>query len=134
MPRAPVSPKVDEFLREARPAVMATVRSDGRPVTAACWYDWRDGQVWLTIDAAAARLEHLRENPGVAITVLGDSWYTHVSLVGHVAEIRADPELIDCDAISHRYQGRPYPRSEGRSLVTVLVDVERWHTWRLETE
>ena len=65
MPRAPVTPAVDDFLKEARPAVMATVRSDGRPVTVACWYDWRDGQVLLSLDASAKRLEHLRSNPGV---------------------------------------------------------------------
>jgi PPOX class probable F420-dependent enzyme len=134
MPRAPLSLTADEFLREPRPAVMATVRSDGLPVTAACWYDWVDGQLLLSMDATAARLEHLRDNPGVAITVLGDSWYTHLSLIGSVAEIRTDPDMIDLDALSHRYRGRPYDRYEGHSLVTVLVDVERWHSWRLDDE
>jgi PPOX class probable F420-dependent enzyme len=134
MPRAPVSPKVDEFLSEARPAVMATVRSDGRPVTAACWYGWGDGQVLLSMEASAARLEHLRENPGVGLTVLGDSWYTHVSLVGHVAAIRPDPDMRDCDGLSHHYRGKPYPRSPGLSLVTVIVDVDRWYTYRLDDE
>jgi PPOX class probable F420-dependent enzyme len=132
MPRAPVTPAVDDFLKEARPAVMATVRSDGRPVTVACWYDWRDGQVLLSLDASAKRLEHLRTNPGVAITVLGDPWYSHVSLVGRVAEIREDPEMIDCDALSQRYEGRPYERYPDHSLMTVIVDVESWHTWRVK--
>jgi hypothetical protein len=59
-------------------------------VTVACWYDRRDGRVW-SMNASAGRLEHLRDNPGVTITVFDDWWYSHVSLIGRVVEIREDP-------------------------------------------
>ena len=111
---------------------MATIRRDGLPVSAACWYGWRDGQIWLSMDHDAKRLESLRDNAGVAITVLGDPWYTHVSLSGRAIEIRADPDMADCDALSVRYTGAPYPRHANQSLVTVIVAIERWHTWRFD--
>jgi PPOX class probable F420-dependent enzyme len=132
MPRAPVSPAVDSFLSEARPAVMATVRPDGLPVSVATWYGWEDGHILLSMNYDAQRLEHLRQNPGVALTVLGDSWYTHVSLIGRAIEFREDPEMADCDAMSMHYRGEPYPRYPDMSLVTVLVAIERWHSYRFK--
>ena len=71
------------------------------------------------MDATAARLEHLRENPGVGITVLGDSWYTHLSLVGSVAEIRADPEMIDSTRSRTAIRTGRTSAPTGDSLVTV---------------
>ena len=129
MPNAPVPPQIDEFLRAPRPAVMATVRSNGQPVTVACWYDWQDGRLLLSMHRKAKRFGHLQDNPNVAITVLGDSWYTHVSLIGHVSEIRGDPEMVDCHALSYRYRGEPYKDYQGTSLMTVMVDVDRYFTY-----
>ncbi|HEY7927909.1 MAG TPA: pyridoxamine 5'-phosphate oxidase family protein, partial [Candidatus Dormibacteraeota bacterium] len=52
-----------------------------RPVS----YD--DGTVLLNMDEGRRRLEHLRRDPRVALTMLDpDSWYRHVSIVGHVIE------------------------------------------------
>jgi PPOX class probable F420-dependent enzyme len=132
MPNAPVSPEVDAFLKEARPAVMATVGPTGKPLTVPCWYDWQDGRLLLNMHKAAKRLEHLRANPNVAITMLGDPWYTQVSVVGHVSEIREDPDQVDCDALSYRYRGEPFTSYRGKSLMTVMVDVDRYSTYGFE--
>ena len=43
MPRMPVPPEVSEFLARPNPAIVATLRPDGSPHTAATWYDWEDG-------------------------------------------------------------------------------------------
>ena len=118
-----------EFLRRARPAVVGTVREDGSPVTTACWYGLEaDGRILLTMDRDSHRLRHLRADPRVALTVLGDDWYNQLSILGRAVEIREDPELADIDTLSHRYLGEPY---EDRSYngISVLVEVERWHTW-----
>jgi PPOX class probable F420-dependent enzyme len=111
---------------------MATIRSDGLPATTACWYGWREGQVLLSMYSSAERLKSLRRNPGAAITVLGDSWYSHVSLIGRAIEFRADHDMADIDALSQRYRGEPYEREPNESLTTVIVEVERWHTWHID--
>src|SRR5579862_1840118 len=68
---------------------MATVRPDHAPVTVACWYEYRSGgRVLLSMSDTARRLDHLRRNPNVALTILGDDWYQHVSLLGRVIETR----------------------------------------------
>ena len=48
---------VGEFLTRPNPAVIATLRPDGFPHTAATWYVWEDGRVLVNMDATRRRLE-----------------------------------------------------------------------------
>ena len=129
MPAAPLPAALLAFLRAPRQAVVGTVRDDGAPVTTACWYGLeRDGRILLTMDRDSHRLRHVRGEPRLALTVLGDDWYNQLSLLGRAVEIREDPDLLDIDALSHRYLGERY---EDRSYngVSVLFEVDSWHTW-----
>jgi hypothetical protein len=83
--------------------------------------------VLLSMSDTARRLDHLRRNPSVALTILGENWYQHVSLLGRVVEIREDEGLPDLDRLSMRYEGAPYPDRD--PCVTVVMEVERWHTY-----
>ena len=128
MPKAPLPPELGRFVAAPRPAVVGTVRPDGSPVTTGTWYGWEDGRLLLTMDASGPRIRNLRNNPRVALTIFGESWYDHVSLLGAVVELRDDPDLADLDRLSMRYDGTPYPDRDIR-CVSVLVAIERWHTW-----
>lgn len=129
MPRAPLPDELVDFLAKPRMAVVGTVRKDGSPVTTPCWYGLEaDGRIVLSMDEASHRLRHLRADPRLALSVLGDDWYSHVSVLGRAVELRPDPDLADIDALSQRYLGEPY---EDRTYhgVTVLAKLERWHTY-----
>lgn len=129
MPRTPLPPELRRFLAKPRHAVVGTVRDDGAPVTAPCWYDLAsDRRIVLSMGEESRRLRHLRGEPRVALTVLGDSWYSHVSVLGRAVEFRSDHDLEDIDNLSNRYEGAPYEDREYRG-VTVLVEVDAWHTW-----
>jgi PPOX class probable F420-dependent enzyme len=128
MPSAPLPPELERFLAKPRPAVVGTITADGSPVTTATWYEWADGRILLTMDASGRRIRNLRRDPRVALTVLGESWYDHLSLLGRAVEIRDDPDFSDVDRLSIRYDGRPYEPRDWSS-VSVLVEIERWHTW-----
>lgn len=106
------------MLRRPNPAVMATLRSDGTPVSAATWYLWReDGRVLLNLDGSRVRLRHLRRDPRVTLTVLdADDWYTHVTLVGRVVEITEDADRSGIDSLSEHYTGHAYPDRESPVL------------------
>jgi PPOX class probable F420-dependent enzyme len=129
MPRAPLPPELEDFLAQANPAVIATLRPDGHPHAVPTWYEWRDGRVVVNMDESRSRLDHMRRDSRVAVTVLGRTdWYSHVSILGRVVEIRADDDLADIDRLSRRYRGEPYWNRERRS-VTALVEPERWFAW-----
>jgi len=75
MPPLPLPPELDDVVLRPNPAVVATVRSDGTPHSAATWYDWVDGRLLLNMDESRARLGHLRERPHISLTVFdGDNW------------------------------------------------------------
>ena len=131
MPRVPVPPEVDEFLRLPNPAVVATLRADGSPHTVPTWYDWEDGRVLLNMDESRLRLGYLRRDPRAALTVLGggeDGWYRHVSLLGNVVSIVDDDSLEDIDRLALRYTGQPF-RTRDRKRVSAWLEPERWHGW-----
>ena len=130
MPAVPVPPEVDEFLRRPNPAVIATLRPDGSPHTVPTWYDWDGELALLNMDETRLRLQFMRRDPRVSLTVLGeDSWYGHVSLLGRIVELRDDTDLADIDALARRYTGRPFRTRDSRR-VSAWMRPERWHEWR----
>src|SRR3954463_822819 len=130
MPKPPLPPELDEFLTQANPAVIGTLDPDGAPHTAATWYLWENGRVLVNMDATRKRLEHLRRDPGVSLTVLGrgDDWYRQVTLRGGVVELQDDEDLSGIDRLSERYTGSAYARRD-QSRVNGWIDVESWYGW-----
>jgi hypothetical protein len=92
MPKPPLPPEIDEFLKEPNPSVIATLQSGGSPNTVATWYVWENGRVLVNMDEGRKRLEFIRRDPRVSLTVLGkDSWYHQVSLRGESSRSRRTP-------------------------------------------
>src|SRR5690349_24807707 len=91
MSKPPLPEAAVAMLRKPNPAVITTLRPDGQPVSTATWYLWDDGRVLVNMDEGRKRLDHIRRDPRVALTVLGEAgWYTHISIIGRVAETRPD--------------------------------------------
>ena len=61
--------------------------------------------------------------------MLDDSgWHTHVSITGHVEEMREDTDLADIDRLARQYIGKPYPRRD-RGRISAWIAVDGWHGW-----
>jgi len=129
MPTPPLPPDLQAILVQANPAVIATIRPDGSPHTAATWYDWEDGRVLVNMDESRRRLAYLRRDPRVSLTVLWvEGWYVHVTVMGRVVSLKDDTDLADIDRLSMRYTGRPYPDRD-RRRVSAWIKVDSWHAW-----
>jgi PPOX class probable F420-dependent enzyme len=132
MPTPPLPDNLRALLAKPNPAVMATLRDDGSPVTAATWYLLDGDRILVNLDESRKRLGHLRHDPRVSLTVLDDSsWYTHVSVTGRVAELVDDIELRDIDRIAEHYTGQPY-RVRDRKRVSAYLEIERWFAWNAD--
>lgn len=118
------------MLRKANPSVITTLRSDGQPVSVATWYLWEDdGRVLINMDAERVRVKHVRNDPRVTLTVLdSEDWYTHISLIGRVVDLRDDEGLTDIDRLVDHYLRTPYPDRE-RPRVSGRIEIGRWHGW-----
>lgn len=131
MPQTPLPDELAQFLLAPNPAVVATLRPDGWPHTAPTWYEWQDGLVLLNMDHTRVRLEHLRRDPRVALSVMDvESWYRHVSLIGEVIAMQEDEGLEDIDRLSQRYRGQPY-RNRESARWSAWMRPDRWHQWGL---
>jgi len=129
MSKPPLPPEAVDLLRRPNPAVMATLRSDGAPVSTPTWYVWDDDRALISLDEGRVRLKHLRRDPRVTLTVLdGDDWYTHITLIGRVVETYEDKDLADIDRIATHYTGKPYP-DRVRARESAWIEIERWHGW-----
>jgi PPOX class probable F420-dependent enzyme len=128
MAHPPVSPEIDTFLRRPNPAIIATLQPDGSPNSVATWYVWEDERVLVNMDGSRARLAWMRADPRVALTVLDDDWYTHVSLRGRVVSIEHDTDLADIDRIATHYGAGPY-HDRDRDSWSAWIEVTAWHGW-----
>jgi PPOX class probable F420-dependent enzyme len=129
MPNPTLPEAAVAMLRKANPAVITTLRPDGQPVSTATWYLWDDGRVLVNMDEGRKRLSHLRNDPRVTLTVLDkDDWYTHITVIGRIAETRPDEGLADIDRLAQQYLGKDYPRRD-RDRVSAWIEIDRWHGW-----
>jgi PPOX class probable F420-dependent enzyme len=129
MPTGPLPDDLRELLTKPNPAVIATLRKDGAPVSVATWYLLDGDRVLVNMDEGRTRLAHLRRDPRVSLTVLDEAgWHTHVSLQGRVVEMADDPGLSGIDRLATHYTGKPY-RNRERGRVNAWIEVERWHAW-----
>jgi PPOX class probable F420-dependent enzyme len=129
MPKPPLPSDLQAILAKPNHAVIATLRPDGSPHTAATWYDWEDGRVLVNMDESRRRLGYMRRDPRVSLTALwaGD-WYVHVTVIGRAVSIEDDAGLADIDRLAIRYTGKPYPDRD-RRRVSAWIEVDSWHSW-----
>ena len=129
MPNTELPPHLQRLLEQPNPAVICTVRQDGQPVSVATWYLFEEGRIIVNMDAGRKRLDYLRHEPRVSLTVLDQAgWYTHVSLTGTVADLRDDTDLSDIDRIAQHYVKSPYGE-RSRPRITAVIDITSWHAW-----
>lgn len=129
MAEHPFPDDVRDLLRKPLPAVVATLRKDGMPVTVATWYLLEDdGRILVNMDHSRVRVQHLRRDPRIALTVLAEDWYTHVSVNGVVDGVTEDVGLVDIDRLSQHYRGQAYGNRESPRFSARIV-VEQWQGW-----
>ncbi|MEU1946307.1 MULTISPECIES: PPOX class F420-dependent oxidoreductase [unclassified Streptomyces] len=134
MSNPPLPETAVAMLEKPNPAVIATIRSDGQPVSTATWYLWDDGRVLVNMDEGRKRLSHIRNDPRVTLTVIDESnWYNHISLIGRVVELKDDEDLSGIDRLSRQYLGKDYPQRD-RGRVSAWIEIDRWHGWGEQKE
>ncbi len=129
MPKPPLPAEYDALLREPNAAVIGTVTPSGKPHTAATWYLWADGRLLVNMDGGRKRLDWMRSNPEVSLTVLMEDWAQHITVRGRVTEfVGGEQGLDDVDRISRHYTGRPYPIRD-RERVSAYIEIASWYVW-----
>ncbi len=127
-----ITESLREFLRKPLPCVVGTLGRSGQPVTAATWFELQDDDtILLNTQAGRARIRHVEADPRVALTVMGDSWYQHVSIQGRVTDMHTDPDLSVIDRIARHYTGQDY-QARDKERVSMVVAIDRLFVWKVQ--
>ena len=134
-----------EFVEQRRVAVLAYVRSDGRPNQAPIWYAHRDGAFHMSTTTNGPKHLAVERNPRISLTiqderppyraVIVDGTASLRSLVDGTASLRSLVDGADdpTDGMATRYLGRlgaaAYDRmtrelyeASGMTLITLVPD------------
>ena len=100
--------RIDAFLDQPNPAVVACIRPDGFPMTVATWYEWRDGLILVNMHESRCRLGWMRLNPKVIELVR--HFFTAnkpVAAICHGAQLlaAAGVSFLPTAALNLRYTG-----------------------------
>jgi len=106
-------------------AHIATISSDGSPLSTPVWVRREGDRVIICADESSLKARNRRRDPRVAISLVAlDDPYTQAQLRGRVVEWRSDPNFQYLDAMSRKYVGKDYPFHEEAAIVLV-VEIEK---------
>jgi PPOX class probable F420-dependent enzyme len=115
-------------------AHVATIRRDGSPHVTAIWVDWDGEHILLNSAQGRAKVEHIRRDPRVAVSVSDNSDEYRNLRVRGTAEIVDEGEEAwrHIDKLQQKYHGSPtYPRG-GPQRVLIRVKPERVTAYNID--
>lgn len=118
----------DLVLNETRAyAYLTTVMADGSPQVTPVWFN-TDGED-IMINSAKGRVKdrNMRSRPAVAILITdpANPYYRYMQIRGHVVDITEERALDHINALSLKYEGKPWSPVEGQIRVTYRIRPER---------
>ena len=104
------------MLDRARTAVLATVRTDGRPHTAPIWFDLEGDALLFTTGESTVKWRNMRRDPRVSLRIDEEAPPFHFFVIdGNSALTAGDPDLhYWATRIGGRYMGADRADEYGR--------------------
>ena len=108
-------------------ATLVTLNEDGSPHASIIWIDVAEGLVLVNTVEGRVKARNLHREPRAAVLVTrGNDPYEWISITGTVVDTIGDPEaLARIDALSRRYDGRPWSPVEGQERVVFRIRPDR---------
>ena len=98
---------LEAFVAQRRVAVLAYLRSDGRPHQVPIWYTYKAGTFWMSSVTDSPKHRALLRDPRVSLTIQDEAPpYRAVVLEGNVALTSLDPSSDPTEGVAVRYFGR----------------------------
>ena len=115
-----------KLLDEPQLANFVTLMKDGSPQVTPVWVTHDGKNVIVNTAEGRQKPRNLRRDPRVAVSVVDkDNPFRYVLVRGRVAEIIGGEEAWkSIEALSQKYNGRPYPRREGEERLMIKIEPE----------
>ena len=99
-------PVAQNLLQSTNPARLAYVWTDGTPRVVPIWFHWTGADIVFGTPVDAPKVQALRRNPSVAITIDSNDWPHEVLLVRGTARVEEQDGITEEYAASaRRYLG-----------------------------
>lgn len=119
---AELSPEDLDLLTGTDYATLVTTNADGSPQATITWVDAADGLIWVNTAEGRIKDRNIRRDPRVAVLATRADFYNWISVNGTVVEtVEGDEALAHIDALSRRYDGKPWEPVEGQLRVIFKV-------------
>jgi PPOX class probable F420-dependent enzyme len=119
--------EIKEFLAGPVVARVATIDQDGLPYITPVWQEWDGKALWIVPRERSAWVQHIKNNPNVAVSCAMDSGtYTRILFRGR-AEIISGPEPMQgkCLEVANRMATR-YLGERGPEYLVPTYDRARY--------
>ena len=114
-----------ELLTGRNFATLVTMNPDGSPQASIVWIDAADGLVLVNTAEGRVKARNLHRDPHAAVLVSRDP-YDWVSITGTVVGTAGPAEgLAHIDALSRRYDDKPWEPVEGQQRVVFRIRPDR---------
>ncbi len=106
----------EQFLREHRLAVVATLRRDGRPQLTPVYYAWHDGRILVSTTRSRRKAHNIRRDARVTVCALGEQPPFPYQTVYGRAEVVEDGAVDVMMLVGERMLGRPIDEAQRPAL------------------
>jgi PPOX class probable F420-dependent enzyme len=104
-------------------AHVVTLMRDGSPQVTPVWVDVEGGQVLINTAEGRQKMRNLRRDPRIALSVVDkERALNYVTVRGRVVEMTHEGAWEHINKLSHKYNGRDYPRTEGQQRVLIRIE------------
>jgi hypothetical protein len=119
-------PVAQKLLQSTIPARLAYVWPDGTPRTLPIWFHWNGEEIVLGTPVTAPKVEALRQNPKVAVTIDSNEWPSKVLMIRGTASVEIiegmSPEYA---AAAERYLGKEQGQATVEQMKSLLPQMAR---------
>ena len=114
------------LLDEPQLAHFVTLMKDGLPQVTPVWVTHDGSHVVVNTAEGRQKPRNLRRDPRVAVSVVDkNNPFRYVLVRGRVADIVGGEEAWESiEALSQKYNGRPYPRRDGEQRLMIKIEPE----------
>src|SRR5215469_5654209 len=124
--RNALSDEVKDLVERPNFAHLATIMPDGSPHSAPVWVGREGDLLFVCTEAASLKGKNTRRDPRISLSIVDFvDPYTEVQIRGRVVEQRPDTELNCYDAMSFKYNGRPWPYRDEKEPIVLVIEVTK---------
>ena len=100
--------QIEEFLEQARFAIVGTNRANGPPQQSPVWYLYDDGRIYISVYTRSIKYKNLSRDPRISICVAGDPPDSRAVIMTGKVEIIQRANTSSYDDLSWRLVRRYY--------------------------